>query len=313
MNQAEYDAQWIPANSLLPKDLKRIWIDSLIRLDSAIQKKINSGSIERYEADEITRAVITENDRYNILESGTILALNFPGSAPKVHSEDCGDGITHNCCEWVVQIATANPSIANATKKILDESKPFRRLFLDCLFEKLCDEAVYEFSQESEHNFLSLRLVHPDDYPAFGTDWQGLWSNRARYFESQDPPTQIYKWRGLEMSRPHKLLATALQAKGYMFAAEAPVFQPSREDKSYIRADLIIFHDGCTLVVEVDGKFHYEDPDGRPAKKAFERDRRRDRRWSERGFTSMRFTTSDVERSVDECVSQISNFFKSKT
>ena len=312
MNQAEHDAQWIPANSVLPKDLKRIWIDTIFRLDEAIQKKINSGSIEKYEADEITKAIIAANNKYCILESATILALNFPGSKPKEHVEDIGNGDTHKSCEWVVQIAAANPTIANAIKKILDESKPFRQLFLECLYQKLSDEAIYEFSEESAHNFLGLRLVHPDDYPAFGTDWQGLWSSRASYFDNKEPPAQIYKWRGLEMSRPHKLLATALQAKGYMFAAEAPIFQPSREDKSYIRADLIIFHNGHTLVVEVDGKFHYEDADGRPAQKAFERDRKRDRRWSERGFTSMRFTTSDIERSVDECIGQISNFFKSK-
>jgi hypothetical protein len=154
-----------------------------------------------------------------------------------------------------------------------------------------------------DHASFSVQLLPQSKYMRLGFTPDGLFRGRSE-FASDLTPDEYFRWRGLKMSGSHKELARALYVRGFLFSCEAPVFPQDREDKSYITPDLLVFHDGKCLVVEVDGPSHND------ADQAF-RDLKRDRMWLKRGFSTLRFPARKAFTRPHDCVSEINQFFSS--
>ncbi len=104
------------------------------------------------------------------------------------------------------------------------------------------------------------------------------------------------------MSYSHVALARALHIRGFVFSCEPPVFPQDRSDKSYITPDIIVFYDGRSLVVEVDGPMHSN------VEQAI-KDHNRDKMWLSNGFETIRFPASLALERPHFCVSQIIDHF----
>ena len=72
-----------------------------------------------------------------------------------------------------------------------------------------------------DNSIFNIRLVHPEDYFKYGYDRDKLFNpnfSKRYQFASDEKPSDLYRWRGLDMSYSHKELAKALYIRGFMFA-----------------------------------------------------------------------------------------------
>ena len=182
---------------------------------------------------------------------------------------------------YVKQVRTQYPNEVNTSL--------IRALRAEGLEEPWLDNCVFNIKQ-----------VYEENYKYFGVTKEDLFINR-RLFATDLKPEDNYRFRGLPMSYPHIQLAKALYIRGFMFASEVHVFPQDREDKSYIRPDLLVMHDGKSLIVEVDGPSHDD-----PIKKL--KDNQRDQMFLNAGFKTMRFSADDSVQNPHQCINEIINY-----
>ena len=188
--KAIYESQWTAAKEVQVPDLRRIWTDSLFRFEKAVMMETNKGSLAKEEIEAVRHviaAIMNSDARYCLTESGTFLALNFPGQALKEEyatelSVD-GEEEDYSYSVWQLQIAVANGELASLVKRLIEPDSACRWLFSRCVFEKLSDEMIYEFAEAPESNRIDFRLVSTEKYGAFGiANWQDIWGRSATYF-----------------------------------------------------------------------------------------------------------------------------------
>ncbi len=278
--------------------------------------------------------IITDPDDYECNYTRQIADFQIRFNTAKYHNTEAWDKVIDICQNnsnaarflagkiWdylkTFQVFSEDPLLGDSICHPSDENDDWHHVFLWEYPSRFGEDGALKFGFDHSSSTSQFKLTTGRNF----LQYINLIGNKTRDNDSnanqQESRESIFDHVGAD--RNEEVLTRYLLSEGFIVSLEPTIFFPQPDVKHHREPDLMVFHKGRAIVIEIDSRYHLvcdkDDPNngtkkGDPNVKKWNDDRVMDKYFLCNGFPVLRVWYEDVRDSPEKVMTEILQVFES--